>query len=120
MLNSDTQKAVYKRLGEIIKEFRLKKEVKQDLLADFTGLSRISIVNIEQGTQKVQIHTLLEIAKYLQIPVAEFLDPLYDFLSTEIDSKLEKRIDKERDKGNTEDLNKIKEFISFTISKNKK
>lgn len=117
MLTSKTQDALYVKLGEVIKEYRNKLDIKQDLLADFVGLSRISIVNIEKGKQKVQVHTLLEIAKYLQIPISQLLEPLNELIADEIDNKLEKRITKEIKEDKQENIQKIKEFINFTLNK---
>lgn len=118
MLTNDTQKAIYTKLGENIKQYREAAKIKQELLASYIGLTRISIVNIEQGKQKVQIHTLLEIAKYLQIPVAQLLEPLNELIVDEVNSKLEKRITKELHSDKTKDIDKIKEFVNFALTKN--
>lgn len=118
MLSDETQKAIYTKLGECIKQYRMEADIKQDLLASYIGLTRVSVVNIEQGKQKVQIHTLLEIAKYLQIPVSLLLEPLNELMIDEVNSKLEKRIIKELNSDKPKDIDKIKEFVNFAKAKN--
>ncbi|MCW3122611.1 MAG: hypothetical protein JWQ38_2103, partial [Flavipsychrobacter sp.] len=89
MLPENIQDYFYLRLGELIKEARNKVDVKQEKLAEFLGLSRVSIVNIEQGKQKVQIHTLLEIINYLEIPITDFFGKLNNAINLDVDAKLE-------------------------------
>jgi transcriptional regulator with XRE-family HTH domain len=48
----------------------------QSELARCVGLTRTSIVNIEQGRQKVMLHTLYAIADVFGVPVANLLPAL--------------------------------------------
>ncbi|MBS1511076.1 MAG: helix-turn-helix transcriptional regulator [Bacteroidetes bacterium] len=57
----------YTRLAEQIKIERIKKKVSQQNLADFLGLSRTSIMNIETGRHKPSVYQILQIAMYLNI-----------------------------------------------------
>ncbi len=116
MLNKEQQDIFYKKLGDNIKAARGDKFV-QDELANRTGLSRISIVNIEQGKQKVQLHTLLEIAALLQVQVSELIPPFDDLKA--IDSKVEKKIQKEVEQfQDAENVGSIlRDFLKLSQSK---
>lgn len=123
MLTNEKLDALYERLGELIKTAREQADIKQELLADYLDLSRVSISNIEKGKQKIQIHTLLELAKYLQKDITTFLYPLNDLLADIVTDKEEKRISSAlefpaaADK-QTDDGTKVKEFVNFLKSKN--
>lgn len=118
MLTEETQKALYQKLGECLRQYRTEAGIKQELLASYVGLNRVSIVNIEKGMQKVQLHTLLEISKYLQVPVEKILAPLNDLIADEVDTKLEKRITKELSTEKSDEISKIKQFVNFARTKN--
>jgi transcriptional regulator with XRE-family HTH domain len=45
----------------------------QEALAKKTALTRTSIVNIEKGRQQILLHTLVDIAQALHIPVIELI-----------------------------------------------
>jgi transcriptional regulator with XRE-family HTH domain len=45
----------------------------QEALAKKTALTRTSIVNIEKGRQQVLLHTLVDIAQALRVPVNELI-----------------------------------------------
>lgn len=123
MLNNDKLEALYEHLGDLIKTAREEQNVKQELLAEFLDLSRVSISNIEKGKQKIQVHTLLEVAKYLHKDVAEFLHPLNHLLVDTVSPEEEQRIssglkspiitDQKLDDGA-----KVKEFVNFLKTKN--
>jgi transcriptional regulator with XRE-family HTH domain len=119
VLSEDQRIAVYNKLGQCIRQYRVAAKIKQDLLADYIGLTRVSIVNIEKGKQKVQIHTLLEISKYLQIPISSLLDPLQELLIDQINPKLERRIVKELNTDKRKTIDKVKEFVIYTKIKNR-
>jgi DNA-binding XRE family transcriptional regulator len=63
----------YKSLGESIKNYRKLEKASQETLAKHLDLSRISILNIEKGKQKVQIYTLFRIAKFLKITLDDLM-----------------------------------------------
>ncbi|MBC7382942.1 MAG: helix-turn-helix transcriptional regulator [Bacteroidia bacterium] len=116
MLSKEQQDIFYKKLGDNIKATRGDKFV-QDELANRTGLSRISIVNIEQGKQKVQLHTLVEIAALLKVQLSEIIPPLDDLKV--IDSKVEKIIQKEVEQfQDVENVGSIlRDFLKLSQSK---
>ncbi len=58
---------LYEEIGMRVKDARLKADIKQETLADYAGLTRSSIANIESGKQKPSIHILMLIAKCLDI-----------------------------------------------------
>jgi transcriptional regulator with XRE-family HTH domain len=98
MLSKEEQSFFYKKLGEGIRACRLKEGCKQEVLAQRLGLTRISIVNIEQGKQKVQLHVLIEIVVALNTTL-EQLVPSFNFVKNALPpSKLEKDIKKELEK----------------------
>jgi transcriptional regulator with XRE-family HTH domain len=45
----------------------------QEALAGKTSLTRTSIINIEKGRQQILVHTLLDIAQALQVPITELV-----------------------------------------------
>src|SRR5690242_12049332 len=65
--------AVYRILGKRLRELREQKDIPQEELATFAGLTRSSIANIESGKQRVFVHQLLQFAARLKVGVAELL-----------------------------------------------
>ncbi len=60
--------AIYKQIGQRIREERERAGVSQEWLAERIGLTRTSVLNIEHGgRQRVHIHTIAQIAKALKI-----------------------------------------------------
>lgn len=119
MLTEALENELYSLLGSLIKEARNNADIKQELLADYLGLSRVSISNIENGKQNIQVHTLLEVAKYLGVNVSDFLEPLNKLLVNNVSSSEEKKIikgaehPKQLEGVKSEEAEKIKEFINF-------
>jgi transcriptional regulator with XRE-family HTH domain len=64
-LNSTDE--IYKQMGRLIRVRRKKIEVTQEELAQRINLTRTSITNIEKGRQKIQVHTLFDIAAALDV-----------------------------------------------------
>ena len=54
MLTEAVQDALYVKLGELIRTARDNENIKQELLAEYLDLSRVSISNIENGKQKIR------------------------------------------------------------------
>jgi DNA-binding XRE family transcriptional regulator len=67
-------KSYYVALGRQIAAVRQAKMTQEDL-ARTVALTRTSIVNIEKGRQQVLVHTLVDIARALGVPVTELLPP---------------------------------------------
>jgi transcriptional regulator with XRE-family HTH domain len=57
----------YLGLGNLIRKERKGKEMNQDQLAKSANLNRVSIVNIENGKQRILLHTLVDIAQALGV-----------------------------------------------------
>lgn len=68
-------KIFYKDLGANIKKAREghKEPITQEKLAKNVSLSRTSIVNIEQGRHHIQVHTLIDISRSLDVTISEIL-----------------------------------------------
>lgn len=67
---------IYKTLGENIQKARNKANISQEELAKSVKLVRTSITNIEKGKQKIQIHTLYQIAFALSVSIDDLLPEL--------------------------------------------
>jgi transcriptional regulator with XRE-family HTH domain len=123
LLTEDIQDAIYEELGRRIKEARNKENVNQELLATYLDLSRISISNIEAGKQKIQLHTLLDLVKFLHIDIGELLKPLSSLLIDQVSASQEKRIQTALSNSSTsenvikKDLDQVKGFMNFVKSK---
>jgi transcriptional regulator with XRE-family HTH domain len=104
------------KLGSNIRTARLKKEIKQDDLATRLGFkSRISVVNIENGKQNVQLTTLIEIADYLKESMNDLIPPLQTIkkgLSPSLIKKIGKEIVNDPDS-----FEKAENFFRLTSSK---
>lgn len=61
----------YVELGIGIKNQRLHKGYSQEELGNFLGLTRTSIVNIEKGRQRPPVHTLYELASFLNVQITD-------------------------------------------------
>ena len=69
---------VYEEIGKRISDLRrqLPRKLSQRELADSIGISRASVVNVERGRHRVQIHVLYEIARVLGVEPRDLLPPL--------------------------------------------
>lgn len=120
VLSKEEQKAFYAELGKLIKAARIKENIKQETLSKDLGfVSRISIVNIESGKQKIQLHTLLEISNILKVSMKDLLPPI-ETIRKEINPKFVKtlNVNKEIPSEDSKTKERIKNFIRFTTSSN--
>ena len=74
--------AFYKELGSQIRKARNKALLTQESLAEKVSLTRTTVTNIEKGRQQLLVHTLVDIAKVLNVSI-ELLLPVQQ--STSID-----------------------------------
>ena len=67
------QALFYRELGERLRDVRLRVGLTQEALALAVGISRPSLVNIEQGGQECRLHLAILLAAELQIPLLDLL-----------------------------------------------
>jgi transcriptional regulator with XRE-family HTH domain len=73
MLDREQQTLFYEKLGENIKEARRRQNMNQEELGEKLGLSRVSVVNIETGKQRLPIHVLGDITDILKVKMSELV-----------------------------------------------
>ena len=121
MISKEEQATFYKVLGDRIKKLRKKLNISQDELAKELGfVSRISIVQIESGKQKISLHTLIELSDILNTTLSGLLPPLTKSKKT-ISSNLVKQLSKELAKETSDPITheKLESFIRLsTLKKN--
>ncbi len=121
MLSKTEQQEFYNRLGDKIRLLRDEKSIKQEALASYLGFTRISISNIETGKQKIQLHTLIDLADYMNVPVEEIIPALKTIkIESSEKHKLEKKILNTEISNRPLAVEKIKDFIRLSTSKNSK
>lgn len=64
---------IYPEIGKKIKKFRENRKWTQAQLAEAVGLNRISVTNIENGRNKIFVHTLLSFCYALNINPIDLL-----------------------------------------------
>ena len=64
---------VYREIGARIRAARLQRGLTQAALAAKIGHARLSVNAMETARQRVQVHTLYEIARWLDVPIAALL-----------------------------------------------
>lgn len=64
---------LYRRIGNNVRQRRIKSGVTQGQLAKEVGVLRTSITNIEAGRQKVPLHLLYKICAALEIEAVDIL-----------------------------------------------
>lgn len=78
------QKEFYRLAGARIREAR-GRNLTQEELAKATGLSRVSVVNIEAGRQKLLLHHIFRIAEALGLAPSELIAPLQSASASSLD-----------------------------------
>lgn len=77
-----SEERLYSSLGARIKQLREggegRRRMTQAELAQFVGLERTSITNIEKGTQKVPLHILYRICEVFNVDIISLLPKLGD------------------------------------------
>ncbi|SRR6266498_3987843 len=80
---------LYKQIGYRIRQARKAAGLTQEKLAEQVSLTRTSVTNIEKGRQRLLVHTLAEIARELDVPLAKLLP----------DKQVQRRIEEKLPKG---------------------
>jgi len=114
MLDKEQQTEFYESVGEKIKEARKAQEMNQDVLADLLGISRVSLVNIEAGKQRVPLHVLLDICEALNVTMNDLVPQSAE---TTIDPAILNKIKKETDAG-SDSAEKVLNYILSRMKKN--
>lgn len=90
MLAPESIEGIYDYIGARIRSEREAAALSQEDLGGRVGLTRTSISNIELGHQKIQIHTLYDIASTLGVLPAALLPPLAN--QAEVEERYLKRL----------------------------
>ncbi len=77
------QEGLYKAVGQRIRRIREERQLKQAELAELVSLTRTSITNIEQGRQKILLHTLYDIAIALTVKPSDLLPEVINTVEAE-------------------------------------
>jgi len=67
--------ALYREVGKRVKTAREAAKLTQESLANRLALKRTSVTNIESGRQKLLVHTLVQLADALQVPIETLVPP---------------------------------------------
>lgn len=59
-------------LGKVLKEYRERKNMTQQVVADLAGIQRSHLACLEAGEKQVTIKTLVKILSALSINISEF------------------------------------------------
>ncbi len=73
--------AVRRLIGEVIREYRVKKGISQEVLSGLAGLDRTHYSKIERGQREPTIETLFKIAGALDIPPHEIIQTIENAIS---------------------------------------
>jgi transcriptional regulator with XRE-family HTH domain len=73
--------------GNTIKDLRLQKGIKQELMAESLGISQSAYSRIENGQSKISIETLRKIAVLLEVRVEVLFDSLSHSFQPMIDNE---------------------------------
>ncbi|WP_285009626.1 helix-turn-helix domain-containing protein [Pedobacter faecalis] len=114
MLDKEQQTEFYERIGERIKEARKVQEMNQDVLANTLGISRVSLVNIEAGKQRVPLHVLIDICEALNVSMNDLVP---QSIENSINSAILNKIKKETDPG-TDSAEKVTNYILSRMKNN--
>jgi len=85
LITMDKKIHFFQYISNRVKEIRMQKGVKQDVLALKLGLTRTSLINIEKGRHHVNLYMLFQIAYYLEASINEFLPNMKEFVTAYAD-----------------------------------
>lgn len=63
----------YRDIGRAIQRVREERGLTQEALASLISLTRTSVTNIEKGRQRFLVHTLVDFARVLRVPVSDLI-----------------------------------------------
>ena len=114
-MNVINKESFYELIGSAIKSKRKEHGLTQTELANKSGMSRTSIVNIENGRQFPPVHLLWELSQVLECsPVDFYPNSSKEFYDNQNQSDIVKEIRRVSKNNNIkkESLNKITSFIN--------
>ena len=82
-MNVANEKALFQIIGKNIKSYRNSANLNQAHLASQVGLSRTSLVNIEQGKQQPSLFLLWRIAEALGVETKDLIPNRFEVNATE-------------------------------------
>lgn len=115
MLDKEQQTLFYQKIGERIRDVRKLKEMNQDELANKLGISRVSLVNIESGKQRVPLHVFLDICESLKVTLNDLVPQ--NLTDPSLDTMTINKIKKETDE-NPDSAEKVLTYILSIMKKN--
>lgn len=71
---------LYREIGQRLRAHRRRLGRKQGAVAEGLGILRSSLANIEAGRQRITVHTLYRICAELNLPIADVLPSVSDFV----------------------------------------
>lgn len=83
--------AFYADVGRRIRRARKAVGLTQQALASLVSLSRTSVTNLEQGRQKLLVHTLVDVALALRVQPADLLPRINSAFNSSFDKLVEER-----------------------------
>jgi len=106
----------YNDLGEKIKVERLRQRISQEELANYLGLTRSSIINLEKGRHRPSVYQLLQIAAMLNIEYTKLIPVALNInrnttTNTELKEKVQSMLDPREFDDNAK--NAVLDFLSL-------
>lgn len=115
MISKKEEDFFYSKLGSLLKIAREKANKSQEALADYLGLSRVTVVNIEKGRQKILIHDLLLASKFLNIDLLDLIPTNFEYSDQQLDLNLKDKISRKFHYNDVQ-ASKIENFVKITLS----
>lgn len=102
----------YQQLGEKLKKARIDANKSQEALAQTLGLSRVTVVNIEKGRQKILVHNLVDAANFLEVKLSDLIPT--EQINLEVNEEIVSKINRKF----TDELkaNSVQNFVRTTLS----
>ena len=75
-MNKRDAQYISDRIVAVLKEERIKKGISQYKLAKDTGMSKSSILYIENGKQHPTLYTIILISKYLNVEIGSIISSI--------------------------------------------
>lgn len=87
-LREKQRETFYKVLGRTISRLRLETKKSQEELAKRVGISRTTLVNIENGTQSVSLHVVIAISQVLRCDLGSMLPAREEYETVDMEDNL--------------------------------